>query len=283
MSVSRWPTLSAALFAVVVHTILLGVVASVRISLLRESRSPVIITLVQQATPLPVAESGGETPHVVPVPLLPSSPPISKPPQRKRIVTSKPPVTKNLSPPLKLVQIKPSPPPEQQKEVHQLAATSPPITPQELGESTSFPPDGSTQADDREKTGVQNSGAEVNANSTADATSGVIGAGKGDRKGAAGNGENALARPSYGVNPKPVYPLLARRSGAQGEVVLRIHVRPDGSVATVELARSSGFALLDESATRTVRESWRFIPARLDGVAIESWVEVPIKFVLAES
>jgi protein TonB len=80
-----------------------------------------------------------------------------------------------------------------------------------------------------------------------------------------------------------MYPLLARRMGAQGEVLLRVRVQPDGSVAAVELVRSSGFTLLDEVATRTVRDSWRFIPARLDGAAIESWVEVPIKFVLAES
>ena len=59
--------------------------------------------------------------------------------------------------------------------------------------------------------------------------------------------------------------------------------KPHGSVAAVELARSSGSTLLDEAATRAVRDRWRFIPARRDGVAIESWVEVPIKFVLAES
>jgi protein TonB len=60
-------------------------------------------------------------------------------------------------------------------------------------------------------------------------------------------------------------------------------VREDGSVANVELARSSGFPVLDESAARTVRESWRFIPARVDGTPVESWVEVPIKFVLKDS
>ncbi|MGE0821364.1 MAG: energy transducer TonB [Candidatus Binatia bacterium] len=104
--------------------------------------------------------------------------------------------------------------------------------------------------------------------------------GRGTRQ---GNGAGNSARPDYQVNPKPLYPLIARRLGAQGEVLLRVRVREDGSVAEVELARSSGFALLDESATRTVRENWRFIPARLDGEPVESWVEVPIKFVLAGS
>ena len=49
--------------------------------------------------------------------------------------------------------------------------------------------------------------------------------------------------PDYQVNPKPPYPLIARRIGAQGEVLLRVLVRQDGSVAAVELAQSSGFWL----------------------------------------
>jgi len=107
-------------------------------------------------------------------------------------------------------------------------------------------------------------------------------AGSRNEGGAEGAG-GLSATPDYNVNPKPPYPLIARRIGAQGEVLLRVLVRPDGSVATVELARSSGFPLLDESATRTVRDNWRFIPAQLDGTPVESWVEVPIKFVLADS
>jgi TonB family protein len=92
-----------------------------------------------------------------------------------------------------------------------------------------------------------------------------------------------VAQPDYGVNPKPPYPMLARRLGAQGVVLLRVQVREDGAVVTVELARSSGFSMLDDSATRTVRESWRFVPARIDGAPIASWVEVPIRFVLEDS
>jgi protein TonB len=74
--------------------------------------------------------------------------------------------------------------------------------------------------------------------------------------------------------------MLARRMGMQGTVVLRVHVRADGSVAAAELAHSSGSHLLDDSALKTVRERWRFLPARLDGTPVESWVEVPLRFVL---
>ena len=37
-------------------------------------------------------------------------------------------------------------------------------------------------------------------------------------------------------------------------------------------------AMLDEAAVSTVRAHWRFIPARRDGVAVESRAEVPIRF-----
>jgi protein TonB len=77
--------------------------------------------------------------------------------------------------------------------------------------------------------------------------------------------------------------MVARRMGMQGVVVLRVHVRADGSVAEAELAQSSGSQLLDDSALKTVREQWRFLPARLDGEPVESYVEVPIRFVLDAS
>jgi periplasmic protein TonB len=98
----------------------------------------------------------------------------------------------------------------------------------------------------------------------------------------AGGGTTLSARPDYGVNPKPPYPMLARRRGDQGVVLLRVHVRVDGSVVTAEIKQSSGFSLLDDAALQTVRESWRFIPARLGDAPVESWVEVPIRFVLGE-
>lgn len=107
------------------------------------------------------------------------------------------------------------------------------------------------------------------------------GRGSGSRGPGGGGGEGgSLAKPDYGVNPKPPYPMVARRMGAEGIVVLRVFVYPDGSVGEVVVNRSSGFSILDDSALTTVRERWRFVPARLDGRPVESWVEVPIRFVL---
>jgi protein TonB len=50
----------------------------------------------------------------------------------------------------------------------------------------------------------------------------------------------------------------------------------------VSVKQSSGFPLLDDSATSTVRGRWRFIPARHDGVPVESRVTVPIRFRLTD-
>ena len=66
-------------------------------------------------------------------------------------------------------------------------------------------------------------------------------------------------------------------------VTLRVFVLKDGSVGQAAVLRSSGFRMLDDSALRTVRSAWRFLPALHDGLAIDSWVEIPIKFVLEVS
>lgn len=75
----------------------------------------------------------------------------------------------------------------------------------------------------------------------------------------------------------PDYPLEARVAGFEGVVVLRVAIRADGSVATVEVHASSGHALLDRAAEGAVG-TWAFAPARLDGVPAPMTVLVPVTF-----
>ena len=84
---------------------------------------------------------------------------------------------------------------------------------------------------------------------------------------------------AYLDNPAPVYPPLARRSGEQGRVVLRVHVTASGAAETVELRTSSGSPRLDQAAIETVKR-WRFVPARQGDQAVAAWVLVPINFAL---
>jgi protein TonB len=84
---------------------------------------------------------------------------------------------------------------------------------------------------------------------------------------------------AYLDNPAPVYPPLARRSGEQGRVVLRVLVTPNGAAEAVELRTSSGSARLDQAAIETVKR-WRFVAARQGDQAVAAWVLVPITFSL---
>lgn len=89
-----------------------------------------------------------------------------------------------------------------------------------------------------------------------------------------------IAYPDYRINPKPRYPMIARRKGYEGVVLLRVWVLDNGRVGRVELERSSSHKVLDDSALDAVKD-WVFIPGKKDGVPISSWVTVPIKFQLS--
>lgn len=102
---------------------------------------------------------------------------------------------------------------------------------------------------------------------------------------------NALAAPrndtympadsnaAYLNNPKPEYPMTARQRHWQGTVLLRVYVGADGKALQVNIQRSSGHELLDESALDVVRE-WRFVPAKRGDTAEPCLVTVPITFEL---
>jgi len=112
---------------------------------------------------------------------------------------------------------------------------------------------------------------------------GLAGGGGGGLAAAGDGSGSSSAHADYGQNPVPRYPTEARRHAQQGTVVLRVEVGVDGSVARIEVAQSSGFDALDDSAIDTVRSRWRFVPARRDGIAVASWCEVPIRFALTEA
>jgi TonB family protein len=70
----------------------------------------------------------------------------------------------------------------------------------------------------------------------------------------------------------------ARRRAVEGEVVLEIVVRRDGSVGDVKIMKRLG-AGLDDRAVQAVRQ-WRFAPARRLGSPVDVIVEVAVEFKL---
>ena len=85
------------------------------------------------------------------------------------------------------------------------------------------------------------------------------------------------AEPNYLKNREPPYPLAARRRRETEMVLLTVKVTPQGRAAKVELRQSSGHPLLDEAALQAAR-NWEFQPARVGSIAVESEIEVPVRF-----
>ncbi len=87
------------------------------------------------------------------------------------------------------------------------------------------------------------------------------------------------ATPLYQHNPKPEYPLAARRRGLQGVVLLEVLIDVNGKVRNLRLAESSGHNSLDQAALQSVR-TWLFSPGTVGGKPQEMWVKVPVRFEL---
>jgi protein TonB len=109
------------------------------------------------------------------------------------------------------------------------------------------------------------------------------GAGPGIGPGSGGGVGGGPYRPGTGITPprllrevKADYTELARRRGIEGDVVLEIVVRSDGSVGDVRV-RQGLEPGLNERATQAVRQ-WRFAPALRQGVAIDVIVEAAVEF-----
>ena len=102
-----------------------------------------------------------------------------------------------------------------------------------------------------------------------------------DKDGEAGSVKQIIreARPLYRSNPPPKYPLLARRRGFQGKVVLEVLVSPVGNVIDLHVLSSSGYPILDRAAKSSVK-NWTFEPGMRGQKKVEMWVRIPIRFEL---
>ena len=84
--------------------------------------------------------------------------------------------------------------------------------------------------------------------------------------------------PRFSHREMPVYPLLARRLGKEGKVILRLTIDDKGKLLNLEIIEGSGYGFT-ESAIEAVRRS-TFQPAMKEGKPILSRALLPIKFTL---
>jgi protein TonB len=111
------------------------------------------------------------------------------------------------------------------------------------------------------------------------------GRGAGIGPGSGGGTGGGPYQPGSGIDPpalvreiKPLYTEDARRRAIEGDVVLEIVVRRDGSVGDVHVVHTLE-AGLDQKAIDAVRQ-WRFGPARRQGSPVDVVVEVSVGFKL---
>lgn len=77
------------------------------------------------------------------------------------------------------------------------------------------------------------------------------------------------------------YPLLARRRGWEGRVVLRIDVSADGEVSNIRVAQSSGHPVLDDSARQAMTRAGA--AATLAAGPAIAGMEIPVIYRLRDS
>ncbi|MDC0857419.1 energy transducer TonB [Rickettsiales bacterium] len=80
-----------------------------------------------------------------------------------------------------------------------------------------------------------------------------------------------------GFKPSPIYPKRALKLNREGVVIIEALVSKDGVVTKIDIIQSSGFAILDKSASNAVMK-WRFDQAALAGS--EVLVRIPVEFII---
>lgn len=82
--------------------------------------------------------------------------------------------------------------------------------------------------------------------------------------------------PKFLHREMPVYPLMARRLGKEGRVLLRLTIDENGKLLNVEVIEGAGYGFT-EAAVRAVKRS-TFLPAAHNGRPVMSKALLPIRF-----
>src|SRR5262245_23948978 len=73
-----------------------------------------------------------------------------------------------------------------------------------------------------------------------------------------------LTNAEGGSHPDPSYPRAALEQRQQGTVTVVMSVKPDGSVDSIEIKKSSGYGTLDRHVTQWIKTRFKFLPVETD-------------------
>jgi len=90
-----------------------------------------------------------------------------------------------------------------------------------------------------------------------------------------------LFKPEVLSLPEPEYPILSRKRGEEGRVIIEIEISAKGKVLRAEIVKSSSYPRLDRAALEAVKIAV-FNPASEFGIPVESELKVAYRFQLRQ-
>jgi protein TonB len=88
----------------------------------------------------------------------------------------------------------------------------------------------------------------------------------------------AFVAPAFLHKEMPIYPMMARKLGREGMVILKLTIDEKGNLSDVEVIKKADYGFT-EAAVEAVKKS-TFLPAKKDGKPIASRALLPIRFKL---
>src|SRR5579863_1349762 len=246
-------------------------------------KNPNLVHLVFLMEPGPGGGGGGGGTQV-PTPPAPAE---RKSPAKTAESSPVPPVRKVVPPPRPVIA--PPPPPVLPPRVEPTRLDPPPVAPTQVVQAPVVP----VPTDPVDRVGTLSPHPTLPATSNGPGIGGGVdggsgaglgaGQGPGIGDGSGGGTGGGPYQPGNGIDPptllrevKPAYTDEARRRAIEGNVVLQIIVRADGSVGDVRVTHTLA-AGLEQRAVEAVRQ-WRFSPARHQGTPVDVLVEVSVGF-----
>lgn len=93
--------------------------------------------------------------------------------------------------------------------------------------------------------------------------------------------ETSTSEAQYLAKPEPPYPNLSVRLGEEGRALVRVLIGVDGLASQASIVHTSGFFRLDQASLAAVA-TWRFVPAKRNGVPEPMWFDIPINWTIKQ-
>ena len=82
-----------------------------------------------------------------------------------------------------------------------------------------------------------------------------------------------------GSEVQPAYPPSLARQEIEGVAIVRVLIGTDGRVKDVQMVSATEPEFFEATA-RQAKRYWKFKPAMRDGIAVESWRQMTVRFKL---